>query len=124
MKFKLLVAVLLTFVLLFGGLLHDFYIKHVFTEMSDAILKIENVSDNNYNLDAVNEALHIWRKHSKILISILPHNNLFEIEYIFGEIIGALEAKDLKSATAQINRLKHACLIISNMFIFNMENLL
>ncbi|MDR0752130.1 MAG: DUF4363 family protein [Christensenellaceae bacterium] len=124
MKTKFFLSVFLIIFLLIGGFFYDYYLKTVFSELEDGISLIENVDGFFYNIDDVYITRERFRSHYKFLVSFLPHNNINEIEYIFGEIIGSLQTKDYKSAAAQLCRLREVSKLTSKMFTFRIENFL
>jgi hypothetical protein len=122
MKVKLSLAIITVICLVLGGVLHDTYIKYAFNKTAESIEKVEE--DGIYEIDEIIRARDQWRKHERVLTSLLPHYSLNEIELIFGEIIGSLELRDNKSALAQMSRMKAACWTLEKTFTFRLENVL
>ncbi len=121
MKSRLLVAILVVILLLGFGIAEELYVTKVFKDYETKLDAID--IDKPLDTEQILELKSWWMQKHRMLEIILPHNNLNEITYIYGEMLGAIEIDDDKSAKAQFHRLRTTVEAISEMYGFRIGNI-
>ncbi len=121
MKIRVVIAFIVVLLLIGFGITEEIYVTKVFDEYTE---KLDSINiEKPLTTDQILELKDWWLKKHKTLEIILPHNNLNEITYIYGEMIGAIEIEDDKSAKAQFFRLQTTVEAISEMYGFRLGNI-
>ncbi len=121
MNARFLIAVLVVLMLVGFSIGEEVYVSKVFEahiEKLDAIDTSQALKE-----DEILALRDWWQKRHEKLEVILPHNNLNEITYVYGEMLGAIKAQDDKSAQAQFTRLRTTVATISEMYGFRVGNI-
>lgn len=121
MKAKLIIAITVIVVLIGFCVFDEIYVANTFRDFTE-MLKIEE-QKQSFDIEEI-EAINRWWKetHQKLEV-IVPHTQLNEITYAFGEFIGTIKADDLKSAEGQLHRLIETSEAMQEMYSFRLGNL-
>lgn len=121
MKAKLIIAITVIVVLIGFCVFDEIYVANTFRDFTE-MLKIEE-QKQSFNIEEI-EAINRWWKetHQKLEV-IVPHTQLNEITYAFGEFLGTIKADDLKSAEGQLHRLIETSEAMQEMYSFRLGNL-
>ncbi len=122
MNVKFVVAILVVVLLISFATSEEIYVTRLFDTYQAKLDSIDTTTALKEQ-DMV-ELEDWWQSKHKRLELILPHNNLNEITYIYGEMLGAIRAHDDKSAQAQFQRLKTTVEAISEMYGYRVGNIL
>lgn len=123
MKYKLTIAIVITVLLLTGGILEEIYVAHVFNELSEKVEKVLQTESETYDLKELEDIHEWWKDKHKYLELFLPHVQLNEIEITYGEMLGAAKADDYEGAKAQLNRIYATSKAIHEMLSFRLGNI-
>lgn len=121
MKAKLIIAIVVIVVLIGFCVFDEIYVANTFRDFTE-MLKIEE-QKQSFDIEEI-EAINRWWKetHQKLEV-IVPHTQLNEITYAFGEFLGTIKADDLKSAEGQLHRLIETSEAMQEMYSFRLGNL-
>lgn len=121
MKAKLIIAITVIVVLIGFCVFDEIYVANTFRDFTE-MLKIEE-QKQSFDIEEI-EAINRWWKetHQKLEV-IVPHTQLNEITYAFGEFLGTIKADDLKSAEGQLHRLIETSEAMQEMYSFRLGNL-
>lgn len=121
MKAKLIIAITVIVVLIGFCVFDEIYVANTFRDFTE-MLKIEE-QKQSFDIEEI-EAINRWWKetHQKLEV-IVPHTQLNEITYAFGEFLGTIKANDLKSAEGQLHRLIETSEAMQAMYSFRLGNL-
>lgn len=121
MKAKLIIAITVIVVLIGFCVFDEIYVANTFRDFTQ-MLKIEE-QKQSFDIEEI-EAINRWWKetHQKLEV-IVPHTQLNEITYAFGEFLGTIKADDLKSAEGQLHRLIETSEAMQEMYSFRLGNL-
>lgn len=121
MKAKLIIAITVIVVLIGFCVFDEIYVANTFRDFTE-MLKIEE-QKQSFDIEEI-EAINRWWKetHQKLEV-IVPHTQLNEITYAFGEFLGTIKADDLKSAEGQLHRLIETSEAMQAMYSFRLGNL-
>lgn len=122
MKYKLTIALLVTVLLLGGGIWETIYIDRTFNEFEDKLSLL--MEQEEYDLGDVKETGDWWYKRADRLEITIPHVQLTEITVTYGELIGAVENEDFDSASALLNRIKQYVIRIGDLYGFSLRNVI
>ncbi len=116
-----LIATVIIFLLLTGlCVMEEIVVGDSFDELEEMLNSVKNPSE--LTLDEMIPIENWWQEEHKTLETILPHGNLNEITYVIGELIGAIEAEDYKSAEAQYYRLLRVVEAVPEMYTVSVNN--
>lgn len=122
MKYKLTIAIIVTVLLLGGGIWETIYIDRTFNEFEDKLSLL--MEQEEYDLGDVKETGDWWYKRADRLEITIPHVQLTEITVTYGELIGAVENEDFDSASALLNRIKQYVIRIGDLYGFSLRNVI
>ncbi len=121
MKARFVIAIIVVCLLVGFAVGEEVYVTRVFRQYEARLDAIDTTSPlKEEDILALKDWWHT--KHKKLEI-ILPHNNINEITYVYGEMLGAIKAMDDKSAQAQFTRLKATVGAISEMYGWRVGNI-
>lgn len=123
MKYKLTIAIVITVLLLTGGILEEIYVAKVFDELSEKVEKVLQTESETYDLKELEDIHDWWKGKHRYLELFLPHVQLNEIEITYGEMLGAVKADDYEGAKAQLNRIYATSKAINEMLSFRLGNI-
>jgi len=121
MNAKLIVAIVLTVVMLAGGIWEMCFVEKTFDSFYN---QLQMYIDRGYTLNDLNRTLNWWTKKSKIIEVTIPYTQLIEISVTFGELIGATEREDFDSANALINRIQEYVAQLKHMYGANFGHII
>lgn len=122
MKYKLTIALVVTVLLLGGGIWETVYIENTFDEFEKKLSAL--MEQEEYVYEDVVSVGEWWNSHANKLEMTIPHVQLTEITVTYGELIGAVENEDYDSASALLNRIKQYTVRIGSLYGFNMRNII
>lgn len=120
MNWRLFFAILLAVVVVGLALGEHFLLEKVFTDMEEKMDAIDASEELSY--DEIKELEDWWLSKHRFLEIVLPHVQINDITFTFGELLGAILADDQPSAIAQFHRLKTTISAVSEMYGFRMGN--
>lgn len=116
-----LVATIVIFLLLAGlCVMEEVVVNGSFDELEKRLEAVKNPS--RLSLEEMLDIEEWWQDEHKTLETILPHVNLNEITFVLGELVGAIEAEDYKSAEAQYYRLIRVVEAVPEMYTVSISN--
>lgn len=122
MKYKLTIAIIVTVLLVGGGVAETIFVNKTFDAFEERLLAV--TKSDTYSYDEIQEIGNWWNKRMKILEISIPHAQLTEITVTYGELIGAVEEEDYDSANALLNRIYRYSVEIGNQYGFKLKNIL
>ena len=120
MKYKLTIAIIISILLLGGGIWETIYVEKTFSRFEDRLDII--MQQEQYDLDLVKETADEWNKCADRMEITIPHVQLTEITVTYGELVGAVQNEDFDSASALLKRIKEYTVRIGNLYGFNCRN--
>lgn len=121
MKFKLITVIIISVLILIGGVLECIYIdstmKQLIERIDDIMAKDPIVAEEVYQTDE-------WldKKH-KGLEFLIPHFELNELSVTYKEVIGAMERQDFDHAYILLNRIKEYAERLGDIYRFRGQNI-
>ncbi len=107
MKFKITIIVLSLLFLIGVCTAETIFIDNTFTELETRLGSIEQ--NGEYDLEKIYETKEWWDKRFKVLEITVSVTLLNDLNYTYGELIGAVEAGDAMSASGYRQRLYAYC---------------
>lgn len=123
MRYKLTIAIILTVLLLGGGIYETIFIHNTFEDLGMQIDAILDQGDE-YSVESINATIKWWGKKSKQLAITIPHNQIDAISYSLHELRGTALDKDFKSSTAVLTKLLGHAENINNAYTFSFWNII
>ena len=121
MKYKLTLAIVITALLLGGGIWETIYINNTFDEFNEKLDSL--MQQEEYDIETVKGVGDWWFAEANKLEITIPHVQLTEITVTYGELIGAVENEDFDSASALLNRIKQYTIRIGELYGFKFRNI-
>lgn len=122
MKYKLTIAIIVSVLLIGGGIAESVYVEHAFDELEKRTGEI--LANRLYEAEIVESLDEWWQKREKWLDLTVPRNHLTEISFTLNELLGAIEADDLASANALCARLHQYAVEYGHLYGFRWPNIL
>lgn len=122
MKYKLTIAIIVTVLLVGGGIAETIFVNKTFDTFEERLLAV--MEQDDYSYDEIQDIGNWWNKRMQILEISIPHVQLTEITVTYGELIGAMEEEDYDSANALLNRIYRYSVEIGNQYGFKLKNIL
>lgn len=122
MKYKLTIAIIVTALLIGGGIAETIFVNKTFDSFEQKIDAI--MQQEVFSYEDVIAAGKWWDKRVNILEISIPHVQLTEITVTYGELVGAMEKEDFDSAGALLNRIYQYSVQIGNQYGFKLKNIL
>ena len=122
MKVKLWIALILTVILITGGILQEIYISRVFTDFSEKLEEYRTVNTDDFDEGRLQEIYDWWEGKHKYLEAFVPHTQLNEVEMIYGELIGSVKIGDHDNAASLFERLTYTVKMLDEMFSCRVGN--
>lgn len=119
-NWKMFFAIVLALLVMGLALGEHFYLDVVFTEMEEKMEAIDVSEEVRY--DDIKELENWWLGKHRFLEIVVPHVQINDITFTFGELLGAIIADDQPSAIAQFYRLKTTVSAVSEMYGFRAGN--
>ncbi len=120
MNWRLFFAILLAVVVVGLAVGEHVYLEKVFSDMEDKMDAIDASEELSY--DEIKALEDWWLSKHRFLEIVLPHVQINDVTFTFGELLGAIIADDQPSAIAQFYRLKTTISAVSEMYGFRMGN--
>ncbi|MGN1042798.1 MAG: DUF4363 family protein [Christensenellales bacterium] len=120
MKYKLTIAIIVTVLLIGGGIAETIFVNDTFDSLESRLTTI--MSQSTFSFEDIKATETWWNKRTKLLEITIPHIQLTEITVTFGELVGAMEEEDYDSASALLNRIYHYSVEIGNQYGFKLKN--
>ena len=122
---RLLLAVVIVLLIVAMGVLEQIYISRLYTATEVQARKVRETIEEDVTLalpDA--EALKkTWLEKRSFLEAVTPHNETKEMVLRIAELIGYIEAKDEKSATATVEIILEMCQNTPHILGFHWEHI-
>lgn len=122
MKYKLTIAIIVSVLLIGGGIVESVYVEHTFDEFENRTGEI--LANRLYEAEKVSALDDWWQKKEKWLDLTVPRSQLTEISFTLNELLGAIEADDLASANALCARLHQYAVEYGHLYGFRWPNIL
>lgn len=122
MKYKLTIAIIVSVLLIGGGIAESVYVEHAFDEFERRTGEI--LANRLYEAEMISSLDEWWQKQEKRLDLTVPRNQLTEISFTVNELLGAIEADDLASANALCARLHQYAVEYGHLYGFRWPNIL
>lgn len=122
MKYKLTIAIIVTVLLVGGGIAETIFVNKTFDSFEEKLLAV--MERDAYSYDEIQKIGDWWNKRTQFLEISIPHVQLTEITVTYGELIGAMEEEDYDSANALLNRIYRYSVEIGNQYGFKLKNIL
>ena len=122
MKYKLTIAIIVTVLLVGGGIAETIFVNKTFDSFEEKLLAV--MERDAYSYDEIQKIGDWWNKRTQFLEISSPHVQLTEITVTYGELIGAVEEEDYDSANALLNRIYRYSVEIGNQYGFKLKNIL
>ena len=122
MKYKLTIAILVTVLLLGGGIWETLFVRDTFLSFGDMIDEISE--KETYSLSEVTSLQSYWNDRANRLEITIPHVHLTEITVTLGELTGAVRNEDFDSASALLLRIRQYVDRIGALYGFSARNIL
>ncbi len=122
MKYKLTIAIIVSVLLIGGGIAESVYVEHAFDEFERRTGEI--LANRLYEAETISSLDEWWQKQEKRLDLTVPRNQLTEISFTVNELLGAIEADDLASANALCARLHQYAVEYGHLYGFRWPNIL
>lgn len=122
MKYKLTIAIIVSVLLIGGGIAESVYVEHAFDELERRTGEI--LANRLYEAETISSLDEWWQKQEKRLDLTVPRNQLTEISFTVNELLGAIEADDLASANALCARLHRYAVEYGHLYGFRWPNIL
>lgn len=123
MNFKLIVAIVLVVLLLGGGIFETKYVEKTLEKLDEKVGAILAQGDT-YDRESIEELIEWWKNKSKTLSFSLPHNPINEVAASMNELLGTVIAKDFKSATACLTKIKGQGENIKDSYTFSPKHIM
>lgn len=122
MKYKLTIAIIVTVLLIGGGLFETIYVNNTFDGFESRLQAI--MQQETFSYEDVKATGEWWNNRLNVLEISIPHAQLTEITVTYGELVGAMEEEDYDSASALLNRIYCYSLQIGNQYGFKLKNII
>lgn len=122
MKYKLTIAIIVTVLLVGGGIAETIFVNKTFDSFEEKLLAV--MERDAYSYNEIQKIGDWWNKRAQFLEISIPHVQLTEITVTYGELIGAVEEEDYDSANALLNRIYRYSVEIGNQYGFKLKNIL
>lgn len=122
MKYKLTIAIIVSLLLITGGILENIFIRNTFNEFSERLEKISEQEDYNLN-DVYDTEKWLEKKHNR-LEYFVPHYELNEVSVSYAEFVGSVEVGDSDTAAEQLKKLKQEVKRLDDVFQFKFQNII
>ena len=122
MKYKLTIAIIVTVLLIGGGIAESVFVERTFDEFERRTGEI--LANRLYEAETISSLDEWWQKQEKRLDLTVPRNQLTEISFTVNELLGAIEADDLASANALCARLHQYAVEYGHLYGFRWPNIL
>lgn len=120
MNWRMFFAILLAVVVVGLAIGEHLYLEKVFSDMEERMDAIDASEEFDYN--EIKELEEWWNTKHRFLEIVVPHVQINDITFTFGELLGAIAAEDQPSAVAQFYRLKQTVSALSEMYGFRIGN--
>lgn len=121
MKYKLTLVIVVTALLVAGGIWETIFVTQSFSALGE---KIDEISDREtYSLEDVKALQNFWNEKADKLEITIPHVQLTEITVTLGELVGAVRNEDYDSASALLLRTRQYVDRIGSLYGFSFRNI-
>ena len=121
MKYKLTLVIVVTVLLIAGGVCETLFVTASFGGLGEMIDRISDREE--YSLSDVEEMQAYWTARSDLLEITIPHVQLTEITVTLGELVGAVRNEDYDSASALLLRTREYVERIGSLYGFSLRNI-
>ena len=104
MKYKLTIAIIVTVLLIGGGIAESVFVERTFDEFERRTGEI--LANRLYEAEIVESLDEWWQKREKWLDLTVPRSHLTEISFTLNELLGAIKTEDFDSANALCGRVQ------------------
>lgn len=121
MKYKLTICIVVTVLLIGGGIWETLFVRDTFLSFGEMI---DEISDREtYSLSDVTDLQSYWNGRADRLEITIPHVQLTEITVTLGELTGAVRNEDYDSASALLLRIRQYVDRIGALYGFSFRNI-
>lgn len=121
MKSKMIIVIVISAVMLAGGILELIYITKSFNEFEERIEDI--LADEQLSLEKVLDTREWLERKHKGLEFFIPHFELNELSVLYNEMTGAVVAGDDKGAVTLLHRLMEYSIRLQDVYSFRFQNI-
>lgn len=121
MKSKMIIVIVISVVMLAGGILELIYITKSFNEFEERIEDI--LADGQLSLEKVLDTREWLEKKHKGLEFFIPHFELNELSVLYNEMTGAVVSGDDKGAVTLLHRLREYSIRLQDVYSFRFQNI-
>ncbi len=122
MKYKLTIAIIVTVLLIGGGIAESVFVERTFDEFERRTGEI--LANRLYEAEIVESLDEWWQKREKWLDLTVPRNHLTEISFTVNELLGAIKTEDFDSANALCGRVHQYAVEYGHLYGFRWPNIL
>lgn len=121
MKFKLTIVIIISVLMVAGGIVEGIYIKNTTDELVQRIDEIlaEEPMDIRKIIDT---GAWLENKHSRLEF-IIPHFELNDLSVDYQEVLGAIERQDYDSAYITLFRIREYSKRLGDIYRFRVQNI-
>ena len=122
---RLLFALVIVLLIIAAGVLEQIYIQRLYKETKEQAEEVRTLIDEEISLalPAAEKLKEDWLKRRSFLEAVTPHNETKEMVLRIAELIGYVEAKDDKSATATVEIIIEMCENTPHILGFHWEHI-
>ena len=120
MKYKLTLVIVVTILLIAGGIWETIFVQQTFDTVGEMVKKVGEKEE--YSLAEVKKIQDYWNGRAGALEITIPHGQLTEITVTIGELVGAVRNEDYDSASALLLRIRQYVERIGALYGFSPRN--
>lgn len=120
MKSKMIVVIVISVIMLAGGIFELIYINKSFEELQE---RIDDILADGQPIEKVYETRDWLEKKHKGLEFFIPHFELNELSVLYNEMTGAVVAGDDKGAVTLLHRLMEYSIRLQDVYSFRFQNI-
>ncbi|MBR1746887.1 MAG: DUF4363 family protein [Clostridia bacterium] len=122
MKYKLTIAIIVTVLLIGGGIFETIFVEETFSTFGSMVSEL--AKSEEYDLEEVKSVGKYWEEKADLLEITIPHVQLTEITVTYGELVGAVRNEDYDSASALLLRIQQYVVRIGSLYGFSARNII
>ena len=129
MNKRAITIIVIFLVVLVAGICEQVYLVKTFQDIANRLNSVAGATEKfekstGADMEQVIELRDYLRKKHPVLGVFVPHRELNEIEYVYGEMLGALVSEDFDTANQQLFKLRAMVHEINDMFAIRIWNVL
>ncbi len=125
MKFKLIIVIIISAIMLAGGILELIYITKTFNEFEERLEELleDILADEQMPLEKISETRDWLEKKHKGLEFFIPHIELNELSVLYNEMMGAAVGGDKEGAVTLLYRLKEYAIRLQDVYSLRFQTI-